>query len=734
MLYTAHRINTIEELQQIPNNYGVEVDLRDDENGIYMAHDPYARCPASGVDFCVFLQYYKHRFIILNVKTEGIEFRCIELMKKYGIADYFFLDSSIPMIVKLLQQGQHNVAIRYSEYESLDLLWNLEKKFNCRLWVWVDCFSYLPIDHIVYSKLIERGHRICIVSPELQGRATDIPVYRDILESKNIFPDMICTKLYNIDLWKPPMHLIIPMSGVGQRFINAGYTVPKPLIEVDNKPMIEHVVNLFPGVSSVTFICNTQNLTQTSMESILRKIRPDCQILSIDKGNGPVDALVASGILNNNKFKEVIVSYCDYSSVYDFDKFLLDMRRSAADGGITYYTGFHPHMLGNDHYDYALPIGDNYLRKISQKVPFQSNKMEEYASNGAYYFRDGKILKKYAEELLTMSPVTNNGEYYVSEIYNLMVRDGLKIKLSEIEKMLQWGTPYDLECYMGWSEYFNTPLASSSLSSSSLSSLNFTMIIPLAGRGSRFSSYSLPKPMLPVTSDAGQVVPMVVAATGDLPKAKKYIYVCLDEHDKKYSISSILRQYNENSVTMMIPSVTEGQACTCDIALKGMDPEESILITACDNTCVYDPLEFQRLASDDKVDVIVFGFNNHPSAYTKPHMYAWLETDSNNKIKSVSCKQFCPAKHDIRKSYVIEGTMLFKRASYFLDGYRYNRMNDIRTNGEFYVDDVLTPCIDRGLNVVVLPLLNYICWGTPDDYETYLYWLKYFKHCAATKL
>jgi hypothetical protein len=167
--------------------------------------------------------------------------------------------------------------------------------------------------------------------------------------------------------------------------------------------------------------------------------------------------------------------------------------------------------------------------------------------------------------------------------------------------------------------------------------------------------------------------------------------------------------------------------------MNNIDLDESILITACDNTCLYNPLEFQRMMLDDSIDVIVFGFNNHPSTYTKPHMYAWLET-RDNEVISVSCKQYCPEKHDAKKSYVIEGTMLFKKSRYFLDGYLYNKTNNIRTNGEFYVDDVLTYCINRALNVKLLPLTNYICWGTPDDYETYLYWLKYFNGQSTLEL
>ena len=102
MRFCCHRVNTIEELQKIPHNYGIEIDLRDNINGtIYLAHDPFV----SGVLFDDFLQYYNNSFIILNIKSERIEYKVLELLQKYNIKEYFFLDSSFPMIYKLSQEG-----------------------------------------------------------------------------------------------------------------------------------------------------------------------------------------------------------------------------------------------------------------------------------------------------------------------------------------------------------------------------------------------------------------------------------------------------------------------------------------------------------------------------------------------------------------------------------------------------------------------------------------------------
>ena len=222
------------------------------------------------------------------------------------------------------------------------------------------------------------------------------------------------------------MHLIIPMSGIGKRFLEAGYTVPKPLIEVDGKPMIEHVVGCFPGVDKVSFICNNLHLRTTKMREILTRICPQAMIYEVPVGSkrGPVEVVlsIASDIGDD---EEVIVSYCDYSKVWDFEAFKIDCRTDNLDGSIPCYTGFHPHMLGPDHYAYC-KLENGLVTQIQEKKPFTDNKMSEYASCGSYYFKKGSHVKKYFRQLVD-SGLTVNNEFYVSMVYNHMIQDGLKV-------------------------------------------------------------------------------------------------------------------------------------------------------------------------------------------------------------------------------------------------------------------------------------------------------------------
>lgn len=196
MEFIAHRINSTQELKSIPVEYGVELDLRDDLTGrIYIQHNPFE--PRE--DFEEYLVQYNHGTMILNIKSERIELKILELLRKYNIEKYFFLDSSFPMIKLLSDQGENKIALRFSEFEGLDTLVAMQGKIQ---WVWVDCFSMLPLDKDIYKKIKELGYKICIVSPELQGQPEKLVEYKEQLRKENIQPDAICTKIYNISKWQ----------------------------------------------------------------------------------------------------------------------------------------------------------------------------------------------------------------------------------------------------------------------------------------------------------------------------------------------------------------------------------------------------------------------------------------------------------------------------------------------------------------------------------------------------
>ena len=195
MIYIAHRINTVLDLKKVSPNYGIEIDLRDRNDRIILSHDPFG----DGEDFNQFIRYYNHAFLILNIKSEGIEPNIIKILRKHNIQEYFFLDSSFPLIYRLMNDGEKNIAIRFSELESIETIKNFYGKVK---WIWIDTITNLPIKHHDFQILKTGGFKLCLVSPDLCGREYDILEYKSYLINNKIEFDAICTKRHNINKWK----------------------------------------------------------------------------------------------------------------------------------------------------------------------------------------------------------------------------------------------------------------------------------------------------------------------------------------------------------------------------------------------------------------------------------------------------------------------------------------------------------------------------------------------------
>ena len=511
------------------------------------------------------------------------------------------------------------------------------------------------------------------------------------------------------------MHIVIPMSGIGKRFIDAGYVNPKPLIVVDGKTIIEHVCELFPEEEKFTFICNSRHLKETNMLEILKKIKPESNIVEIpNHKKGPVYAVsVINDLIDDDE--EIIVNYCDFGTYWDYKDFLTHTRNRNADGAIPAYKGFHPHMLGTTNYAF-MRDEKQWMLEIKEKEPFTDNRLEEYASNGTYYFKKGKYVKKYFNKLIEKE-IQLSGEYYVSLVYNLLIEDKLNVSIYEVQHMLQWGTPSDLEEYNSWSNYFRSAV---NLKEKNQASQNSITIIPLAGRGSRFvnEGYITPKPLIEVSGK-----PMIIQAARSLPDTEHQIFVTLQEHLDNYPLNDVLRNEYSNCKIVPINEVTEGQAITCSLGLEDTDSEASLLIAATDNGMIYNQSDYQKIVDDKNVDAIIFTFKHHVSSKTSPEMYGWVKTNKENASR-VSVK--VPISSDPYNDNAIVGSFYFKKVDYFKKALNSLIEKNIKVNGEYYVDSLMGELIVLGYNVKVFEIDHYICWGTPNDFETFVYWQSFF--------
>ena len=188
MIIVNHRVNTVKKLIKTPKECGVEIDIRPFGKKLILNHEPFR----DGESLEDFLKEYNHSLLILNIKSEGIEQEVINLVKKYKIKNYFFLDVTFPFMIKYINKGFRSFAVRFSEFESVETCINLKGRVE---WVFIDNFTGLPINKDIYS-ILKRDFKICVVSPDLLKRRNEIEKTKEIL---NTFPvDAVLTDIIGV--------------------------------------------------------------------------------------------------------------------------------------------------------------------------------------------------------------------------------------------------------------------------------------------------------------------------------------------------------------------------------------------------------------------------------------------------------------------------------------------------------------------------------------------------------
>jgi len=520
------------------------------------------------------------------------------------------------------------------------------------------------------------------------------------------------------------MQIIIPMSGYGERFRRAGYTVPKPLIEIDGKPIIAHVIDMFPGEQDFIFVCNQDHLTNPDyrMEAILKQYCPTGRIVGIAPHKlGPIHAVLQVEHLIDPS-SPVVVNYCDFTCYWDWQHFKGFVAKSACIGAIPAYKGFHPHTLGSTNYAYIRETG-GWVEDIQEKQPYTKNRMQEFASSGTYYFASGSVMSE-AFRMTMDQNINVGGEYYVSLAYKPLLAAGRSVAVYELQHFMQWGTPDDVAEYNGWSAAFRRLAVAEPAARAAQGAL----VIPMAGLGQRFinEGYSVTKPLIPVSGK-----PMVAQATHDLPAALQHVFVLRSDMPGYQEISTELADLYPGAVIESVPGVTEGQACT---ALIGLDALERVAdgaigpvtFGACDNGELYDASAFELLSANPDVDVIVWGARGLANAVRHPTMFGWIKAD-NGVINAISVKTPLAAPET---DPIVLGIFTFRRGADFRRVLAHLMARDGRINGEFYIDSCINDAIELGLRCHLFEVDHLLSWGTPNDLRTFEYWQSCFHKWA----
>jgi len=188
-----HRINKIDELKNIPRKYGTEIDIRSKGSNLILNHEPYK----NGDKIENYLENYKHKTLVLNLKEAGIENDVLKIVRKHFIKSFFLLDVEMPYLYSSAKKGEKNIAVRFSEYENINLANYFKNKVK---WLWIDTVTKLPINK-KNIKIIKK-FKSCLVCPERWKRKKDIKNYKNKLKSLNFLPSAVMTGKNCINYWE----------------------------------------------------------------------------------------------------------------------------------------------------------------------------------------------------------------------------------------------------------------------------------------------------------------------------------------------------------------------------------------------------------------------------------------------------------------------------------------------------------------------------------------------------
>ena len=232
------------------------------------------------------------------------------------------------------------------------------------------------------------------------------------------------------------MNVLIPMAGAGSRFEQAGYTFPKPLIDVNGKPMIQRVVENLNMDARHIFIVQKEHYEKYALQHTLNLIAPNCEIVQVEgiTQGAACTTLLAKQFINNDE--PLVLANSDQYVKWDSNQYMYSCMADDIDGSILTFEATHPK------WSYAKLNEDGFVTEVAEKKP-----ISRHATVGIYFWKRGKDYVECAESMIEKDIRVNN-EFYVCPVYNEALLRGARVKTFHIDKMWGLGTPEDLDLFL----------------------------------------------------------------------------------------------------------------------------------------------------------------------------------------------------------------------------------------------------------------------------------------------
>ena len=490
--------------------------------------------------------------------------------------------------------------------------------------------------------------------------------------------------------------LIIPMGGLGTRFINAGYTTYKPFLKISDKSrIIDKIVNNFPEKNTHIIIIGNNKKYKNIVLNFKRKNTSFIEIQN--HKSGPLYSL----FLAKDKLKEIIkdnnffISYSDINWKWNFKS----VKKNILKKNIVIFShkGFHPHLESDKKSDFFLCNKKKEVINVSEKKTIIKDYKKNYLAAGCYYFKKFEYFEDFFNNF-NFKKLRKKKEIYIINLLYYCLKNKIKINHYILDHFVHLGDPNQYEDFMNWKNILVNNFKKSM-------NFNFQSIMLMAGKGKRVKNLKVKKPFLNIKNY--KIYEYIFNKYGS---KKNHIITnnnYLKSIKKKYSIFKI-----DNSKSMLQ---------TVEKSINFLNNKKNFFILSCDCFGIFEKLKFKKFVEEKKSDVVLFAFKATNLQKTLSNAHTAIKLDNNN-IKSINVKKSFNNASELGHA----GFFWVKNSKIFDNLQKFSLSNNLKR--EVLLDDYFKFLFDKKIcKINCYKLNNYVHIGSIKEYLELKYWEKFFE-------
>ena len=490
--------------------------------------------------------------------------------------------------------------------------------------------------------------------------------------------------------------LIIPLGGLGKRFIKEGYSTYKPFLKTSKQDtVIDRIINNFPKSTQLIIIGNEKKFN-TIKQGIKKK---NTIFIKIKNHNsGPVFSLFLARkkICKIIKNEDFFISYSDINWNWNFN----NVKKFIANKKITIFShmGFHPHLELDKRSDFFSTNKRKKVNKVSEKKLIKKNYIKNNLAIGCYYFKKFHFFKKFFDSSDFKKQVRKK-EIYIINLLNYCIKKKIEIDFYNLKNFVHLGLPNQFEDFIHWKKIITNQFYKKL-------NLNFPSIMLMAGKGKRVKALKEKKPFLKIKNQ--NIYEYILKKFGS---NKKYI-ISNDSYFKK-----INKKYKPHKIAK-----TNSMLQTIEKSLNLFKDKNNFFILSCDCYGNFDSKEFEKFIKLSNPDVVLFSFKISKFQKLISNSHTTIEIIQ-NRIQSINVKKYLNSKNEFGHAgfFWIKNNEIFNHLKYF------HQKNKLKR--EILLDDYFKFLFDKNLcKVRNFDLDQYIHLGSIKEYSEFKYWENYFEN------